>query len=126
MPEVKIMEDNRKEQLEAIETMLEYNERILKNIPILVKELSGQRLEDTDKFLDSIVKAINWEVQVINLTMDVLNEGKERIEKETINEKIVALSDAINKKEDTQMAEAFEGMVPVLERVGEAAKAVVA
>lgn len=120
------MEDNRKEQLEAIETMLEYNERILKNIPILVKELSGQRLEDTDKFLDSIVKAINWEVQVINLTMDVLNEGKERIEKETINEKIVALSDAINKKEDTQMAEAFEGMVPVLERVGEAAKAVVA
>lgn len=126
MPEVKIMEDNRTEQLEAIETMMEYNDRILKNIPILVKELSGERLDDTDKFLDSIIKAINWEMEVINLTMDVLNDGKERILKETVNEKIVALSEAINSKEDTKMAVAFEEMLPVLETVGAAAKEVVA
>ncbi|MGN0350675.1 MAG: molecular chaperone [Roseburia sp.] len=126
MPEVKIMEDNRTEQLEAIETMMEYNDRILKNIPILVKELSGERLDDTDKFLDSIIKAINWEMEVINLTMDVLNDGKERILKEKVNEKIIALSDAINSKEDAKMAEAFEGMLPILETVGAAAKEVMA
>lgn len=120
------METNRGEQIEALQTLIEYNERILKNIPILVKELSGQRLDDTDKFMDSIIKAINWEIQVMNLTMDVLNEGKERIAKEAVNEKIVLLSDAIAAKEDEKIAEGFQQIVPVLETIGAAAKEVVA
>ncbi len=120
------MEDNRKEQIEALETLGEYNERILKNIPILVKELSGERLEDTDKFIEGIVQAINWEVQVMNLTMEVLNEGKERISKIEMNNKIVKLSDAINEKNDVKMAKAFQEFVPVLENLGMAVKEVVA
>ena len=118
------MEDNRKEQIEALETLGEYNERILKNIPILVKELSGERLEDTDKFIEGIVQAINWEVQVMNLTMEVLNEGKERISKIEMNNKIVKLSDAINEKNDVKMAKAFQEFVPVLENLGMAVKEV--
>ena len=53
------MEDNRKEQIEALEVLLEFNERLVKNMKIIVKELSGKRLDDTDKFLKSIVDAIN-------------------------------------------------------------------
>ena len=121
-----VMEDTRREQVEALETLAEYNERVLKNIPILVKELSGERLEDTDKFLDGIVKAINWEVEVVNLTMDVLNEGKERISKESMNDKIIALGDAINSKDDERMAQAFQKMIPVLENLREAVKEVIA
>ena len=49
------MEDNRAEQIEALETFLEFNERIVKNIGIIIKELKGARLDDTDKFLESIV-----------------------------------------------------------------------
>lgn len=120
------MEDNRREQIEALETLLEYNERILKNIPILVKELSGERLDDTNKFIDSIVNAINWEVEVVNLTTDVLNEGEVRIQKESMNDKIIALGDAINSKNDKKMAEAFGDMVPVLEGLGKAVKEVIA
>lgn len=44
------MEDNRKEQIEALEVLLEFNERLVKNMKIIVKELSGKRLDDTDKF----------------------------------------------------------------------------
>lgn len=32
--------DNRKEQIEALETLSNFNKRILKNIPILADELS--------------------------------------------------------------------------------------
>lgn len=120
------MEDKRKEQLEALETLAEFNERVLKNIPILVKELSGQRLDDTDKFLNGIVNAINWEVEVMNRTMDVLNEGKVRVSKDEMNEKIVALGDALKEKDDAQIAQAFEGLLPVLEGLGVAVKEVIA
>ena len=54
--------DNRKEQIEALETLSNFNKRIIKNIPILADELSDNRLEDTDKFCKSTIDAINWEV----------------------------------------------------------------
>ena len=109
----KIMEDNRKEQMEALETLMEFNDRLVKNMQIIVKELSGNRLEDTDKFLKSILDAINWEIQVVNGTMDVLNDA------------VVALSDAVSAKDDAKMAEAFTAIIPVFEKLGESAKEVI-
>lgn len=119
------MEDNRKEQIEALEVLLEFNERLLRNMNIVVKELSGGRLDDTDKFLKSIIDAINWEIQVVNGTMEILNEGKERVNKESFNEKIVALSKAIEEKDDVKMAEEFKKVIPVFEELGKSAREVI-
>lgn len=82
------MEDNRKEQIEALEVLLEFNERLVKNMNIIVKELSGKRLDDTDKFLKSIVDAINWEIQVVNGTLEVINDGEERLDKKAFNKAV--------------------------------------
>ena len=79
------MEDNRKEQIEALQVLTEFNGRLGKNMSILVKELSGERLDDTDNFEKAIIDAINWEIEVLNGTMELLNEGKERINKESFN-----------------------------------------
>lgn len=119
------MEDNRKEQIEALEVLLEFNDRLVNNMAIIIKELSGKRLDDTDKFLQSIINAINWEIQVFNGTRDVLNEGGQRIDKEVLNEKIVALSRAIEENNDAKMAEEFKNVIPVFEELGKAAKEVV-
>lgn len=124
--QVKIMEDNRQEQVEALEVMAEFNGRLVKNLPILVKELSENRLEDTDKFLKSIIDAINWEIQVVNGTMDVLNDGRARVDKEAFNEKIIAVGNAVASKDDEQMAEAFENVIPVFEQLGTAVQEVLA
>lgn len=118
------MEDNRAEQKEALEVLAEFNERLVKNIGIVIKELSGQRLNDTDKFIKGIVDAINWEVQVVNGTMEMLNEGKTRIDKEEFNSKIITLGDAIAAKNDVKMAEAFQNLLPLFENLGQAAKEV--
>ena len=40
----KKMEDNRKEQMEALEILTDFNGRLVKNMTIIVKELSGFRL----------------------------------------------------------------------------------
>ena len=120
------MEDNRKEQLEALEVLGEFNERLVKNMKIIVKELSGQRLDDTDKFLKAIIDAINWEIQVVNGTMETLNEGTERVNKESFNAAVAALGQAISKNEDAAMAEEFRKIIPVFEQLGTSVKEVLA
>lgn len=120
-----IMEDNKKEQVEALEVLLEFNDRLVRNMNIIVKELSGERLDDTDKFLRSIIDAVNWEIQVVNGTMEVLNEGKERVNKEAFNEKIVDLSKAIERNDDAKMAEEFKKVIPVFEELGKSAREVI-
>ncbi len=119
------MEDNRKEQIEALEVLLEFNERLVRNMNIIVKELSGERLDDTDKFLRSIIDAVNWEIQVVNGTMELLNEGKERVNKEAFNKKIVDLSNAIEGNNDAKMAEEFKKVIPVFEELGKSAREVI-
>lgn len=119
------MAENREEQKEALEVLLEFNDRLVKNMKSIVKELTDGRLEDTDKFLDGIVQALNWEIQVVNGTMDLLNEDKVRIDKGAFNEKIQALSNAIAAKEDALMAEKFSEVIPVFESLGIAAKEVI-
>lgn len=119
------MDDRRKEQVEALEVLVEFNERLTKNMGIIAKELSGVRMDDTDNFLKAIVDAINWEIQVVNGTMELLNEGKERVDKEKFNQSIVALSNAIAGKDDAKMAEEFKKVLPVFEQLGVAAKEVI-
>lgn len=119
------MEDIRKEQIEALEVLTEFNERLVKNMTIIVKELSGERLDDTDKFLKSIIDAMNWEIQVVNGTMEVLNEEKERINKEAFNAAVLALGKAIGEKNDAKMADEFIKIIPVFEQLGVSAKEVI-
>jgi len=118
------MEDNRVEQKEALETLVEFNERLVKNMGIIISELSGQRMEDTDKFLKSIIDAMNWEIAVMNGTMQLLNEGKERICKDAFNQKVMSFGDAIKEKDDKRMAKALEMLVPEFAKLGDAAKEV--
>lgn len=118
------MEDNKKEQIEALQVLTEFNERLVKNMKILVKELSGERLDDTDNFLSAIVNAINWEIEVMNGTMDVLNEGCVRIDKEKFNQTVIALGNAIALKDDSKMAEEFKNTIPMFEELGKVAEEV--
>lgn len=121
---MKIMEDNRAEQREALEVLVEFNDRLLKNMGIIIKEFSGERLDDTDAFLKGITDAMNWEIQVMNGTLDFLNEGKERIDKETFNAAVIKLGDAIKAKDDAAMAAAMKELVPLFENLGAAAREV--
>lgn len=120
------MEATREEKIEAIQTLMEFNPKVIHNIKIIIKELSGARMDDTDAFMRDILNAINWEIEVLNGTMDLLNEGKKRIDKESINTCIVNLGNAIAKKEDAKIAEAFEKLLPELEQVQKSAEEVTA
>jgi len=46
--------NNNEEKLEALSTLGEFNERLLKNIPTIVHELSGNRQQDTFLYFAAI------------------------------------------------------------------------
>ena len=114
------------EQTEALETMAEFNDRLLKNLPTLIEELSGNRQLDTDQYQKSIIDAINWEIAVTNATLEGLNQDKTRVDKEHFNEKMQALSSAVSSRTDSEIAGALKDLIPFFEQLGAAAKEVIA
>lgn len=118
------MEDMRAQQIEALEVLEGYNKRLIKSMKNIIPELEGERKEDTDKFLDEIVKGINWEIGILNGTMTLLNESRERIRKEDINSSILKLSKALEGKKDSEIAASMKETLPVFENFGKAAEEV--
>ena len=118
------METNRMEQLEALEILIGFNDRLLKNLPTIIEELSGEKQSDTDDFLKTIINAVNWEINVTNATLDVLNEDHVRIDKEAFNEKILSLGSSLSLNDDSAIASALKELIPFFEQLGKAAKEV--
>lgn len=119
------MENSRSEQMEALKTLEEFNGKLVGNMKSLVNELSGNRLDDTDKLLKTVIDSLNWEINVVNLTMEVLNDGKTRVDKDDFNKSVSALSEAISSGDDYKMANQFREVIKVFEGLDVAIKEVV-
>ena len=116
-----IMEDNRREEKEALKVLTEYSPKLLKSMRNVMEELHGNRQPDTDEYLLSIIKGMNWEIQVLNGTMDYLNETGQLIE--AANALFVNFSKIYQEKDDEKLAEVFEkDMIPFFEKLEEVAK----
>lgn len=115
------MKEIRMEQKEALETLAGFNQGLVKNMNMIIRELRGERLDDTDNFLEGILNAMNWEIEVMNGTMDLLNDGKERIQKNSFNERILGLAAAVKEKDDEKIAVAIQELIPEFENLQSAA-----
>lgn len=103
--------ENIQQKREALEEMKNYNIKLEKGILSLTKELKEDPQEDTMEFLETVVNGINWVIQVTNLTMDLLNEGKVRITKEEINDDILSLNEALKNDDKVKAADLLENQV---------------
>lgn len=119
------MENNRAEQKEALETLVDFNDRLLNNMRIITGELSEGRKEDTDAFLKDIINVVNWEIGVMNGTLSLLNEGKERVNKEQFNSRVLKFGEAVQANDDAKTAEAIKELIPEFEGLGKAAREVI-
>lgn len=112
------MEDNRKEQAEALEALKDYNPKVLKALKEVIPEITEDRKEDTQEYLDYIFKGINWEFQVINGTLELLNEKEEQISKETLNEIVTQINDAYTSNDDSKLEQVMkEDLLPFIEKL---------
>lgn len=122
------MENQFKEEIEALQTLKEYNVKIVKALKEIIPELKGEKQPDTDEYLQNILKGINWEIQVINGTMKYLNREEEVISKEGVNSMIVKLNETLqNKGQDEQVAAILEErLLPFLEELSQIAEKAIA
>lgn len=60
------MENEFREEIEALEALKSYNVKMVKALKEIIPELKGQKKEDTDEYFQHILKGLNWEIQVLN------------------------------------------------------------
>ncbi len=116
------METNKLEQMEALETLVQFNSRLLGNLPTLIRELSGSRQPDTDTYLKNIVDVIGWEISVMNATAPLLAEAETHMDKERFNQSVLALNAAIASGADAEIALALRELIPHFETLETAAR----
>lgn len=120
------MEENRKEIEEALVAVVEYIPKLRNGIQNVYGELTQERFEDTDAYLNSIIQGINWVIEVYNPTRDVVNESGIAIDKDKVNQSILSLNDALIEKSDLNTARVLmEEILPFLQCFEDAARAVV-
>lgn len=54
------MENQKEKQIESLKTAHEYIKRLRNRIESVILELREERKEDTEEFLNQIIKGINW------------------------------------------------------------------
>ncbi|MCM1119861.1 MAG: molecular chaperone [bacterium] len=120
------METTKLEQLEALETLAQFNDRLLNNLPTLISELSGGRKTDTDAYLKNIIEIIGWEITVMNAISALFEEAKVSMDKEEFNQSVLALNSALASGTDSEIATALGNLTPHFETLRTAAQEILA
>lgn len=108
------------EQIEALEVYIEYNKKLMNSINMLLSELREQRKDDTDEFQKKIIEGLNWEIQILNGTLSLINQKEERIDKNEVNQQVLKLEKALKTGEDKEIADSFENdILPEFTKVEE-------
>ncbi len=108
-----VKENVQDEVTEALTMIHDYIENLLRAITEINEELRGQRAEDTDDFLKSILNGVNFVTEVFNLTRDYLNEEEELMNKDSINLLISDFMNAYKSGSDEVLADALERDIQV-------------
>lgn len=120
------METSTMEQMEALQVLAQFNDRLIKNLPTIISELTENRKPDTDVYLKNIIEVIGWEIYVINATASVLAGAQTHMDKERFNQSVTALNEALSAKSDAGIAAALQDLIPHFETLKAAAEEILA
>lgn len=113
-----MQETTREDKIEAIVGICKYDRKLMDAMGLLAEDFKCGREKLPSELLGTIMQGINWTVEVLNQVMDVLNEGEEKVEKQTINDALVAFNDAFASGDAEKLSEAMTAsMIPCLEQI---------
>ena len=115
------MEDLYEQQIEALGIAVSYCDRMSAALKQFIKELTGEKQEDTEEYIVTILNGLNWIFSVFNGTQDLINKDTIVIDKNKVNENVSILNEANTQKDDQKRAEALEGILQFVEDFGKAA-----
>lgn len=105
------MQDNRTEQIEALNTAKDYCIRLYKGVNALADELRTGRLPDTEEYMKTVINEINWVFEVYNATKNLINENCDYIDKDKVNAGAVELGKAVADNDDEKVADKLENVI---------------
>lgn len=118
-----MQETSREDKIEAIVGICKYDRKLIDALQGLAEDFSSGKEKMPSELLNTIMQGINWTVEVLNQVMDVLNEGQDKVEKQFINDALIAFQHAYASGEEQKLAETIDSqLIPCLEqicRVGE-------
>ncbi len=115
------MEELYEQQIEALEVAVPYCDKMSAALKQIIKELTGEKQEDTDEYIVTILNGLNWIFSVFNGTQDLVNKDAVVIDKDKVNESVSMLNEANDAKDDHKRAQAFEGILQFVEQFREVA-----
>ena len=113
------------QKLEALEVVSEYSVKLITGIENVIKEISGEKLPDTEDYLKHVIDGINWVIGVFNGTRDLINAETEAINKEAVNESVLALNAAMEAKDDLKIVSGLESLLVFVKTMKESAEKLV-
>lgn len=113
----------KEQQVEALQVLTEYSVKLIKGMKTSAEELMGCRKEDTDEFLRMVLDGVNWELNVLNGCLSLINEEEKVLDKKRANETILDFQQVFSSKNDEAISKAItEKLIPLVEQITEAAK----
>lgn len=109
------MEDIRTQQIEALNMALPYCDKMITAVNSIIEEFSGNRQEDTNEYMVSILNGLNWIFEVYNGVQELINKDETVIDKDVVNASVIKLNEANKANDDAMRAEAFKGILEFLE-----------
>ena len=113
----------KEQQVEALQVLTEYSVKLIKGMKTSAEELMGCRKEDTDEFLRMVLDGFNWELNVLNGCLSLINEEEKVLDKNRANETILDFQQVFSSKNDEAISKAItEKLIPLVEQITEAAQ----
>ncbi|MBQ9279018.1 MAG: hypothetical protein IJ224_10340 [Lachnospiraceae bacterium] len=95
-------------QTEAIKQLSDYSEKIIPATETIIKELRGNRQDDTDELFGLVIQGINWEIEIFNNCEKVINKNEELVDKTKMAQAVTRLGKVLQEKDDIKIAACLE------------------
>ncbi len=118
-------EATRQDKLEAIVGICQYDRKLIDALEDLEVDFRSGKETLPSELLGTVMQGINWTVEVLNQVMDVFNEGEEKLDKQMVNNALVAFNEAFTSEDSKKIADVIgKSLVPCLERICEVGESV--
>lgn len=117
------MDELRAQQIEALQMAKPYCEKIAAALERIIREYTQEKLPDTEEYLTHILNGLNWIFEVYNGTCSLINEGSIVVDKDDVNESVIAFNKANEASDDIAKAEALKGILKFVKTFAQAAEA---
>lgn len=119
------MNEELKQELEALQILNHFLDKLIPNMEMLCKELKGASKPDTLSFQKQCMDAFNWTIEIYNRIPHMSDLCGKELDKDETNQVIISLGEALKAGDGAAVAERIEnGALVILHQLKEMTQAV--